>query len=37
MEAVGEFLKNNSEFVVDRSREKYLLTFYPNGWLKKIN
>jgi cephalosporin hydroxylase len=36
MEAVKEFMKNNSEFVVDRSREKYLLTFYPNGYLKKV-
>jgi cephalosporin hydroxylase len=37
MEAVNEFLKNNTDFFIDKSREKYLLTFYPNGWLKKIN
>lgn len=36
MEAVGEFIKRNHEFIIDKSREKYLLTFYPNGWLKKI-
>jgi cephalosporin hydroxylase len=36
-EAVNEFLKSNTDFVIDKSREQYLLTFYPNGWLKKIN
>lgn len=36
MEAVEEFLKNNRDFEVDRSREKYLLTAYPSGFLKKI-
>ena len=36
MEAVKDFLINNSEFVVDQSREKYLITFNPNGYLKKI-
>jgi cephalosporin hydroxylase len=36
MEAVEEFLKNNRDFEVDRSREKFLLTAYPSGFLKKI-
>lgn len=36
MEAVNEFLKNNNDFIVDQSREKYFLTFNPNGYLKKI-
>ncbi|MHB8094859.1 MAG: CmcI family methyltransferase [Candidatus Aminicenantales bacterium] len=36
MEAVEEFLKNNKDFVVDRSREKLLLTSYPSGFLKRI-
>jgi cephalosporin hydroxylase len=36
MAAVGEFMKRNHGFIIDKSREKYLLTFYPNGWLKKI-
>jgi len=36
MEAVEEFLKNNREFEIDRSREKYMLTAYPSGFLKKI-
>ena len=36
MEAVKEFIKINSNFVADRSREKFLISFYPNGYLKKI-
>jgi len=36
MEAVEEFLKSNDNFVVDRKREKFLLTFYPGGWLKRV-
>jgi len=35
-EAVQEFLQTHDNFVVDRSREKFLLTFYPGGWLKRI-
>jgi cephalosporin hydroxylase len=35
MEAVVEFLKTNPDFVVDKSREKFKLTFYPNGWLRR--
>jgi cephalosporin hydroxylase len=37
MEAVSDFLINNNDFIIDKSREKYLLTFYPKGWLKKVN
>ncbi len=36
MEAVSEFLSKNKDFVPDRTREKYGLTFNPNGWLKRI-
>ena len=36
MEAVDEFLKENGDFVVDRSKEKLLLTFNPRGYLKKV-
>jgi len=36
MEAVEEFLKNNRDYEVDRSREKFLLTAYPSGFLKRI-
>ena len=35
MEAVQEFLSENPNFVADRSREKYGLTFNPNGFLKR--
>ena len=35
-EAMQEFLKTDENFVIDRSREKFLLTFYPSGYLKRI-
>jgi cephalosporin hydroxylase len=35
-EAVQEFLRTHDNFMVDGSREKFLLTFYPGGWLKRI-
>jgi len=34
--ALHEFLKTNPPFIIDRSREKLLLTFYQDGWLKRI-
>ncbi len=34
MEAVTEFLRGNRDFVVDRSREKFLLSFNPGGFLR---
>ncbi len=34
-EAVDEFLKENKDFVIDKSREKMLVTFNPNGYLLK--
>jgi cephalosporin hydroxylase len=36
MEAVEEFLATNHDFVVDRSRERLLLTFHPKGYLKRV-
>jgi cephalosporin hydroxylase len=36
MEAVQEFLKENRDFERDASREKFLLTFHPGGYLKRI-
>lgn len=36
MEAVEEFLKSNSNFVADKSREKFGFTANPNGWLKRV-
>ena len=34
-EAVREFLAQTSDFVVDREREKLLLTFNPGGYLRR--
>lgn len=34
-EAVQQFLSENNEFEVDRSRERLLLTFNPGGYLRK--
>ena len=36
MEAVKKFLKNNQDFIVDYRKEKFLFTFNPRGYLKKI-
>ena len=36
MEAVEKFLKENKNFVIDKSKEKFYLTFNPNGYLRKI-
>ncbi len=35
-EAVEEFLRKNQNFAVDQSREKFLMTFNPRGYLKRI-
>lgn len=35
-EAAAEFLAGNQNFTVDRSREKFLVTFFPGGWLKRV-
>jgi len=35
-EAVDAFCESDSQFVRDRTREKYLLTFNPGGFLRKI-
>lgn len=34
-EAVEEFLQGNAEFTVDETREKFLMTFNPRGFLKR--
>jgi cephalosporin hydroxylase len=36
MEAVEEFLAESPEFEVDRTREKFLMTFNPGGFLKRV-
>ena len=35
MEAVGQFLKDNADFSIDRTKEKFYLSFNPNGYLVK--
>lgn len=35
-EAVCEFLKDRNDFMIDRSREKYMCTFNPSGYLKRV-
>lgn len=35
MEAIDEFLAGSSDFEIDRSREKFLLTFNPRGFLRR--
>lgn len=35
-EAVEEFLPKHPEFEIDRTKEKFLMSFNPNGFLKKV-
>ena len=37
LEAAEEFLKINSNFIADESREKFLMTFNPRGFLKRAS
>jgi cephalosporin hydroxylase len=36
MEAIEEFLPEHPEFVIDKTKEKFLMSFNPNGYLKKV-
>jgi len=36
MEAVSEFLLRRDDFIIDKSLEKHLMTFNPNGFLRRI-
>lgn len=36
MEAINQFLKHNTNFKIDKSREKYYITCNPCGFLRKI-
>jgi cephalosporin hydroxylase len=36
LEAVEAFLARTSEFEVDREREKFLITFNPSGYLRRV-
>lgn len=37
MEAVEQFTKTPNGFVVDRDREKFFMTFNPNGYLRRVD
>ncbi len=36
MEAVDAFLAGNRDFVIDESREKFMVTFNPSGYLRRV-
>lgn len=36
MEAVTEFLKTHDEFEIEPMAHKFLVTFNPNGWLRRV-
>ena len=36
LEAINEFMKENSEFVIDKQRNKFLLSYNSDGYLKRI-
>lgn len=36
LRATWEFLQENDNFVVDRSRERYIITYNPEGYLKRV-
>jgi len=36
LQAIESFLANTDEFQVDREREKFLLTFNPSGYLRRV-
>jgi cephalosporin hydroxylase len=36
LEAVEAFLARNGDFEIDREREKFLITFNPSGFLKRV-
>ncbi len=36
MEAINEFLKENNQFIVDKEKEKFFISFNPKGYLLKV-
>ena len=36
LEAIETFLARTDEFVIDREREKFLITFNPSGYLRRV-
>ena len=37
MEALNEFLPGHKNFVIDKEREKFFVSFNPSGYLKKVS
>ena len=37
LEAIERFLARTDEFVIDRDREKFLITFNPSGYLRRVH
>lgn len=35
-EAVHDFLREDSNFQIDKTREKFLMTYFPNGFLRRV-
>jgi len=36
LQAVEAFLARTNEFEIDREREKFLITFNPSGYLRRV-
>ncbi len=36
LEAIETFLATTDDFVIDREREKFLITFNPSGYLRRV-
>ena len=36
LHATDRFLKEDDRFVVDQQRERYLITYNPRGYLKRV-
>jgi cephalosporin hydroxylase len=36
LQAIERFLSSTDEFVIDREREKFLITFNPSGYLRRV-
>jgi len=36
MEAINEYMKDNPYYIVDETKEKYFLTFNPQGYLRRV-
>jgi cephalosporin hydroxylase len=37
MEAVNRFLAHDQRFIVDSCREKFIMTFNPKGFLRRVS